>query len=135
MKQALPRFRRAVLKDAQACTAIYNPYIQSIISFEETPIDAAEMQSRMQACLHTFPWWIVEVQGEVLGYAYASAWKQRAAYQYSVESSIYLAPQAQGKGLGKALYENKFPCQKIWCWHQKDDVDLNEFSTAKLRDC
>lgn len=37
--------------------------------------------------------------------------------------------------VGKALYENKFPCQEIWCWHKKDDVDLNEFSTAKLKDC
>lgn len=37
--------------------------------------------------------------------------------------------------VGRALYENKFPCQEIWCWHQKDDVNLNEFSTAKLRDC
>lgn len=99
------QLRRATLQDAAACAELYNPYIHnSVISFEEHPLTTEEMTQRMQQVLVGHPWWLAEEVDTVLGFAYAQAWKARPAYRHAVESSIYLALNQGGRGLGSSLY-------------------------------
>lgn len=95
----------ATVADAEAICAIYNHYVTgTIVTFEEQPVAASEMQSRMRAVLGKLPWLVLESDGTVAGYAYASPWKARTGYRFAVESSIYLAPAQVGRGFGSALY-------------------------------
>lgn len=94
-------------KDAEAIARIYNHYIEnSVITFEETPIDAAEVGSRIGDPTTDLPWFVCESDGVVVGYAYASPWNKRAAYRHTVEVSIYLDCAAVGKGMGRRLYSH-----------------------------
>ncbi len=99
--------RTATAADAPAIAAIYNHYVvNTIITFEEEPVSDAEMAQRIAEVGELgFPWYVWEENGRVLGYAYASKWKSRCAYRYSVESSIYLDKEATGRGLGRKLYD------------------------------
>lgn len=99
--------RAATAGDAGALAGIYNHYIlETVVTFEEAAIDAAEMQGRIAEVQgQNLPWLVAEEQGVVLGYAYAGKWKGRCAYRYSVESTVYLAPGATGRGLGRQLYD------------------------------
>lgn len=97
--------RPASTSDAAAICAIYNPYVLgTCITFEEEAVSESEMATRIKETTSTLPWLIWEGQGEVIGYAYASKWKGRCAYRYSVESTIYLRPDATGRGIGPQLY-------------------------------
>ena len=92
--------------DAPALADIYNPYVRdTIITFEEEPVTAEEMVARIKKVTAAYPWLVLEAGGVVLGYAYGSTWRTRAAYRFAVETTIYLAPGQGGKGLGAALYE------------------------------
>ncbi len=98
--------RPATAADAEQICDIYNHYVRdTVVTFEESPVAAAEMAQRIADITARLPWLVWESDGVVLGYAYASPWKVRAAYRRSVEASIYLAPQATGRGIGTALYE------------------------------
>ncbi len=99
--------RPARATDAGAICAIYNHYIATTtISFEEAPVTGAEMAQRIAAVMEAGLPWLVMLEGETLvGYAYATKWRVRAAYRYSVESSIYMAPEYAGQGAGRQLYE------------------------------
>jgi len=98
--------RTVEIKDIQEVCSIYNYYIvNSTITFEEEPISVDEMKKRIFDVTPSYPWLIYEDQGIVLGYAYASRWKARAAYKHSVELSIYMSKDNVGKGFGKKLYE------------------------------
>ncbi|MFN7958166.1 MAG: arsinothricin resistance N-acetyltransferase ArsN1 family B [Holophagaceae bacterium] len=97
--------RPARLTDAQALADLYNPYVRdTTITFEEEAVGAEEMASRIEKVTVTYPWLVWEEQGRVLGYAYASAWRARAAYRHSAETAIYIAQGQHGKGLGTTLY-------------------------------
>lgn len=98
--------RPAIASDAAALAQIYNPYIlDTSITFEVEPVDGAEMARRVQAVTAAnLPWLVLEQDGEVSGYCYAHPWKERAAYSHTVESTIYIAQDARGRGLGKLLY-------------------------------
>lgn len=99
--------RTTTSADAPAICVIYNHYVtDTIVTFEEQPVTAAEMRSRMDAVLEKLPWLVLEHDGEIAGYAYASPWKSRAGYRLTVESSIYLAPAHIGRGFGSALYQS-----------------------------
>ncbi|MDO4501666.1 MAG: GNAT family N-acetyltransferase [Coriobacteriia bacterium] len=93
--------------DAAAVAAIYAPYVeQTAITFEYVAPDAAEMARRMAATLKRYPYLVAEnAQGRIRGYAYASAFKSRAAYDWSVETSIYVEQGYHGHGLGRQLQE------------------------------
>jgi len=94
--------RLAAAGDAAAIAAIYRPYVEeSRISFEEEAPDAAEIARRMDSPLH--PWLVAEEHGLVRGYASSSPYHRRRAYRWTAETSIYLASEAQGQGLGKRL--------------------------------
>ena len=100
--------RAADGSDAPAIAAIYAPFVtDSIASFEEVPPDAAEMLRRMTAPPR-MPWLVAEDSGLLLGYAYASRHRARAAYRWSAEVSVYVAGTAQRSGTGRRLYERLF---------------------------
>jgi phosphinothricin acetyltransferase len=102
-----PLIRHAQVQDAAVIAAIYNHYVSTTtITFEEEPVSPEEMARRMQAVQAAgLPWLVAQIDGEVAGYAYATKWKERSAYRYSVESTVYVKADAHGRGLGKALYE------------------------------
>lgn len=93
-------------RDAGALARIYNHYIAAtVVTFETEPVTAADMAGRVSETLSaSLPWLVAERAGEVVGYAYASKWKGRCAYRYSVESTVYLDPAHTGKGIGRPLY-------------------------------
>jgi phosphinothricin acetyltransferase len=98
--------RLATAGDAAAIAAVYAPYVtDSFVSFETDAPDEAEMRRRIAAGGALHPWLAGEVGGRLCGYAAASPFRARAAYRYAVETSVYLAPDACGRGLGRTLYE------------------------------
>lgn len=98
--------RSATRDDANAICAIYNHYVlNSIITFEETPVAREDMAKRITDVLATLPWLVEENAGRVVGYAYATAWKGRCAYRFAVESTVYVATDAAGQRIGTRLYE------------------------------
>jgi phosphinothricin acetyltransferase len=91
--------------DAAQICEIYNYYVrETVITFEESPVPEANMAQRISDVTSHLPWLVWEADGAIIGYAYAAPWKARAAYRHSVESSVYLAPQVTGRGLGSQLY-------------------------------
>jgi L-amino acid N-acyltransferase YncA len=101
--------RDASAADAEACAAIYAPYVtDSAITFEIDPPDAAEMALRISQAQSTHAWLVVEDGDRVFGYAYAGPMKPRAAYRWSCEVSVYLDPTRHRTGAGRALYEALF---------------------------
>jgi L-amino acid N-acyltransferase YncA len=104
------RIRPVTDGDADAMAAIYNHFVaETIVTFEETPIPGEEMRRRMTGVQDAgLPWLVAEHAGRVLGYAYASKWKERIGYRFSVESTVYLAPDAAGLGAGSGLYAALF---------------------------
>jgi L-amino acid N-acyltransferase YncA len=96
-------------RDAAACAAIYAPSVEATpISFEVTPPDAAEFAGRIAKYSATHQFLVAEEDGEVLGYAYACRWRERPAYDWAVEVSVYVGTGHQGKGVGGALYAELF---------------------------
>lgn len=95
----------ATVADIPAITAIYGPNVaEGIASFEYEPPDEAEMAKRQQAVLAGgYPYLVAEIDGAVVGYAYASAYRSRPGYRFACENSVYVAPAAKGRGVGKAL--------------------------------
>ena len=92
--------------DAAAICAIYNDYVaKTVISFEIDPVSVAEMTTRIRDISRDFPWLVLEDASTLVGYAYATAWKARAAYKESVETTIYLAPGYARRGIGTHLYQ------------------------------
>lgn len=96
--------------DASQICAIYNHYIEtSVISFELTPVSVEQMAQRIEQIATMGLPWLVATDGEqLLGYAYATTWKARFAYRFSVEITVYLALQGTAKGVGTALYQALF---------------------------
>ena len=91
-------------QDATAITKIYNEYItNSIISFETEPLTEEDMLSRIVQISSKYPYFVYETDGIVVGYCYAHAWKERAAYRYTAETTVYLSPAYTGRGIGTLL--------------------------------
>lgn len=100
------QIRHATPSDAEALRAIYAPYVeQTAITFEYDVPSAEEFAARISGTLEEFPYLVVEDDGRVLGYAYAGRLKARRAFDWAVETSIYLAGDARGRGIGRALHD------------------------------
>ena len=98
--------RIATPADAAAIIDIYNHYIATTtISFEENPVSEEEMAQRIKDVTATMPWYVEEQDGDVVGYAYATPWRVRSAYRFSVESTVYVSPEHPRKGIGARLYQ------------------------------
>ena len=107
------KIRLATLNDARAILEIYCPYIlESVISFEYEAPSLEEIQRRISEVQEKFPWIVFEDQGQILGYAYAGTFRTRVAYQWSVESAVYIRQGHHGKGIGKKLYGYLFQLLK-----------------------
>ena len=91
--------------DAAAIAAIYRPYVeQSRISFEEQSPDAAEMERRIRGDVPGYhPWLVAEERGRLLGFASSAPFRRRPAYRWTVETGIYVAEDATGRGIGRLL--------------------------------
>jgi phosphinothricin acetyltransferase len=94
------------VKDADAAriTEIYNHYIlNTLITFEEQPLNPGEILARIKNITREYPWLVYEHDGRVMGYAYATSWKERSAYRHTVEAAIYVDVQDTGKHVGSQL--------------------------------
>lgn len=102
--------RPAKLSDAGALSDIYNYYVlNTVVTFEEQPITALDMSSRIAEVTDAgLPWLVAEQNHEIVGFAYASKWKGRCAYRHSVEVTVYLSHSMTSKGFGSALYTELF---------------------------
>jgi L-amino acid N-acyltransferase YncA len=103
--------RPAVAGDSGAIAEIYNHYVATtVITFEEEAVSAPEMARRIEeAGSASLPWLAAEREGKVVGYAYASPWRARSAYRFSVEVTVYLDPGCPRLGIGSRLYEALLP--------------------------
>jgi L-amino acid N-acyltransferase YncA len=98
--------RPVVEDDAAAICAIYNHYIaHTSITFEQDPVDPAQMRQRIAEVTRNYPWLVAMLDQHLIGYAYATRWRSRAAYDHTAESTIYLAADGVGRGLGLPLYQ------------------------------
>jgi L-amino acid N-acyltransferase YncA len=102
-----PTIRPAAPADIAAIAAIYRPAVLAgTASFELEPPDDDEMLRRFRAITDVgYPYFVAELDGRVAGYAYVNAYRTRPAYRFTVEDSVYIAPDAQGKGVGRALLD------------------------------
>jgi phosphinothricin acetyltransferase len=99
--------RLATPADAIAIRAIYAPVVTlTPISFELEPPTVEEMAARIEAVLPNYPWLVLSDGGTVAGYAYGHRYQPRAAYRWSVETSVYVDGNRRGKGIGRALYRS-----------------------------
>jgi L-amino acid N-acyltransferase YncA len=106
--------RIATVQDSARMLEIYGPFVlTTAVSFEYTVPEEAEFAKRINTVLEKLPWLVCEIHGEIVGYAYASMHKARAAYQWSVDTSIYIDPKYHGKHIGTALYTALFELLKI----------------------
>jgi phosphinothricin acetyltransferase len=102
-----PVIRLATAHDAAQIQAIYAPNVRDMaISFELVPPTVDEMRQRIDTTLERFPWVVCVHQDVLLGYAYASAHRARAAYQWSVDVSVYIHAMSRRSGVGRALYRS-----------------------------
>ena len=102
--------RQAEPYDAPMVASIYNHYVnETVVTFDERPISTEEMARRIEEVRSAaLPWLVAEHDSQVVGYAYASPWKRRAAYRFSVEITVYLDPNHVGRKLGTKLYSELF---------------------------
>ena len=91
------------LSDAASIAHIYNPYVETTITFENSPVSSDQMRQRIEQIASVCPYFVYEQQGEVIGYCYVHPWRERSAYRYAVESTVYIAQHATNRGIGKAL--------------------------------
>lgn len=100
----LPMIRGAAAEDAEALLAIYAPYVRdTAITFEYEVPTVEEFRRRILGTAEKYPYFCLEAEGRIVGYAYASPFRSRKAYQWIAETSVYLAPDARKRGWGKLL--------------------------------
>ena len=93
-------------RDAEAIAAIYAPFVtDTVISFEDVAPTATEMALRIDRLSKTYAWLVADDGGEILGFAYACPHRERAAYQWATEVTVYVDPRHQRRGVGRSLYE------------------------------
>ncbi len=115
----MTQIRLARVSDAAEIQAIYAPIVQNtVISFELEVPTVAEIAQRLEKYLEFAPWLVLEQDGEIWGYVYASRYRERAAYQWSVDVSAYVHEKARGKGVGTALYSALFKLLELQGFHQ-----------------
>jgi L-amino acid N-acyltransferase YncA len=98
--------RNVELEDAKAIASIYNHYVlNTVVTFEESAVSTEQMRQRIVEVTKEFPWFVYVEDGVILGYTYVAHWKNRSAFRFCVESTVYLHFKAMGRGLGSLLYQ------------------------------
>lgn len=96
-------------RDAAACAEIYRPYVEeTVISLEEVAPAATEFTRRITGITASYPWLIAELDDRAVGFAYASQHRERAAYRWAADTTVYLERGRHRRGIGRALYEQLF---------------------------
>jgi L-amino acid N-acyltransferase YncA len=104
-----PLIRVATIDDAERIAEIYAPAVlERVTSFELVAPSAAEMAARLTRVMAHYPWLVCELDGRVVGYAYASTHNERAAYRWSVDVAVYVGAEVHRRGVGTALYASLF---------------------------
>jgi len=112
------RIRVATAADADQIQAIYAPIVlDTTISFEDEPPTVDEIARRIAGTLPTHPYLVCEENGRVLGYIYASVFRARAAYRWSVETTVYVDGRTHRRGVGRALYQALLPILRRQGFH------------------
>lgn len=94
-------------KDANAICGIYNHYVtHTVITFEEEAVTVQDMSQRIEKITETHPWFVLEEEGAVVAYAYASPWRVKSAYRFSAELTVYVHKDRMKKGYGSKLYKH-----------------------------
>lgn len=102
-------YRFASRDDAAAVAAIYAPYVRdTAVTFETEAPDADEFAQRIAKIGTAYPWLLAELDGRIVGYAYATEYRTRRAYRWSTEVTVYLAAGTQRRGIGRGLYARLF---------------------------
>jgi phosphinothricin acetyltransferase len=103
---AVTTIRAATLDDAAAIAAIYAPFVlDTAVTFETEPLTSEAMTARMHAAGNLYPWFVATAENRtVVGYAYAAKFRERAAYRFAVETTVYVDPRVQRQGIARALY-------------------------------
>lgn len=96
-------FRMASVADAQELLRIYAPYTQGTASFEDGPPSLEEFAARVREISSVYPYIVCEEDGQIAGYAYAHLYKERAAYRWNVETTVYVRQGMHRRGVGRAL--------------------------------
>ena len=100
------KIRVAILEDAAACAAIYAPFVLNTrVTFEEEPPGPDEMAERLRKVLTTHPWLVLDHEGAAVGYAYGSVNRERRAYRWGADTTVYLGEGQRGLGHGRRIYE------------------------------
>ncbi len=128
--------RMATLEDAPAIYRIYEPYImETAITFEYDPVPLEIFQKRMETVLELFPWLVYERDGEILGYAYCAKFKERAAFAWDCECSVYIDQKAHRQGIATILYDKLFELVKkqgyytvyaLITYHHESSMELHK---------
>jgi phosphinothricin acetyltransferase len=109
-----PTIRLATEEDAEQVLAIYAPFCRdSPVSFETREPTLDEVRQRIRKTLASFPWLVCDQHGQVLGYAYASPHREREAYRWSVDVSVYVRDGLRRQGIGRALYTSLFAILRL----------------------
>ena len=112
------RLRIATPADGPACAGIYEPYVTgTCISFELTPPDGTEIGDRIARTVERTPWVVVEVDGAVRGYAYAGRFRERPAYDWTAETTVYVDRAFHGRGIGRAAMRAVLAILRIQGFH------------------
>jgi len=92
--------------DEHGISALYNHYIShTTVTFEEAPLPAEAMRARIDDYRQHYPWLVCVIEGQIVGYSYASQFHQRAAFRHTVESTVYVRHGFERRGIGQALYQ------------------------------
>ena len=103
--RSAPVIRPAGENDARAVAEIYAPYVlETAITFETEPPTVAVMAERIRRTLEIHPWLVADRDGEIVGYAYAGKHRERAAYRWTVDVTVYVRGTARSRGVGQTLY-------------------------------
>ena len=106
--------RLATIADAAGMLAVYKPYVETTsVTFEYEVPSLEEYTGRVHAVIPGYPWLVCECEGKIIGYVYGHKHRDRTAYQWSPESTIYLAQEFHGKGIARVLYEAVFAILRL----------------------
>lgn len=112
--QIMVTVRLASPEDTNDCKEIYAPYVRdTAVSFEKSPPSTDEFEERITSKLKSYPWLVCDYENTVIGFAYAGGHRGRDAYQWSVESSVYVNDKYQRAGVAKGLYNSLFETLRL----------------------